>query len=58
MSLRSHDFAIIGAGIMGSALALELAMRGRDVLLVDRVGICAGSTRGAPAVSATSSGTP
>ncbi len=44
MSTRTFDVAIIGAGIMGSALALDCASRGRSVVLLDRVGICAGSS--------------
>ncbi|EPS38556.1 hypothetical protein H072_7663 [Dactylellina haptotyla CBS 200.50] len=33
---RSFDVAIIGAGILGNALAVALAKQGRDVLLLER----------------------
>lgn len=38
------DVLIIGAGIMGCALAYELARDGADVVLVDRGAVCAGSS--------------
>jgi sarcosine oxidase subunit beta len=44
MGGRSYDVIIIGAGIMGSALALELTRAGRTVLLVDSEGVCSGSS--------------
>ncbi len=44
MSDRNLDVAVVGAGIMGSALALELATSGLKVLLLDSVAVCAGSS--------------
>jgi sarcosine oxidase, subunit beta len=44
MSPRSFEAVVVGAGIAGSALALELARRGVEVALVDRGGVCAGSS--------------
>lgn len=41
---RSFDVIIIGAGIMGSATAFELAKRGLKVALLDKEGIGAGGT--------------
>jgi len=38
------DVVIIGAGVNGSALAYELAKRGKDVVVVDRKYIAAGAT--------------
>lgn len=38
------DVVIIGAGIMGSALAHDLSVKGRRVLVLDRGGICSGSS--------------
>src|SRR5262245_3390735 len=36
MPTDRHDVAIVGAGIIGLAIARELALAGRRVLLVDR----------------------
>lgn len=44
MSDPSFDVAIVGGGIMGTALAMELATDGRSVLLLEAKGIAAGST--------------
>jgi sarcosine oxidase subunit beta len=41
---RTYDVVIIGAGIMGSALALELARSRRRVLVLDSGGVCCGSS--------------
>ena len=43
------DVVVIGAGIVGSSAALELARRGLDVLVVDKAGGAGmGSTSAAP----------
>jgi len=39
------DVAVIGAGVIGSAIALELATRGASVTLVDKRGAGQGATR-------------
>jgi glycine/D-amino acid oxidase-like deaminating enzyme len=44
MNIRSYDVIIIGAGIMGAALSLELARSKRRVLVIDSVGVCTGSS--------------
>lgn len=44
MAARAFETVVVGAGIAGSALALELARRGVEVALVDRGGVCAGSS--------------
>ena len=45
MEKRSADALVIGAGVIGSAIALELARAGRDVIVVDKSsGIGHGST--------------
>lgn len=41
---ETFDVAIIGGGIMGAALAMELADAGRSVLLLEATGIAEGST--------------
>ena len=41
---QSYDVIIIGAGIMGSAAAFELAKRGLKVALVDKKGVGVGGT--------------
>lgn len=38
MNHQSVDAVVIGAGVMGASIALELARGGRDVLVVDRAG--------------------
>lgn len=38
------DAIVIGAGICGAAVAHELAARGRSVLVLDRLGVSAGTT--------------
>jgi glycine/D-amino acid oxidase-like deaminating enzyme len=38
------DVAVVGAGIVGAAVARELAVRGVSVVLVDRAGISEGTT--------------
>lgn len=40
----SFETVVVGAGIAGSALALELARRGVRVALLDRGSVCAGSS--------------
>jgi glycine/D-amino acid oxidase-like deaminating enzyme len=42
--VSAADVAVIGAGIAGSAVARELAVRGARVLLVDRAGVSEGTT--------------
>jgi tRNA 5-methylaminomethyl-2-thiouridine biosynthesis bifunctional protein len=44
---RAGRVAIIGAGIAGASLALALRRRGRDVVVVDAIGV-AGGASGAP----------
>ncbi|MEM2351805.1 MAG: FAD-dependent oxidoreductase [Thermoproteota archaeon] len=34
-----HDVLILGAGLVGSELALELAMQGKEVVLMDKLGL-------------------
>jgi len=41
---RTFDVVIIGGGIMGCAVALELSRRSRRVLLVEKNAICSGAT--------------
>ncbi len=36
MSDRSHEFVVVGSGAGGATVALELARRGREVLVVER----------------------
>ncbi len=46
---RGHaraDVLVIGAGIVGVAIALRLQQEGRQVLLIDREGIAAQASRG------------
>ncbi len=46
-----HDVVVIGAGVIGSAVALELARNGHSVVAVDRgPGIGAGSTSASSAI--------
>ncbi len=40
------DIVIVGAGIIGISIALELQRRGRDVLVLDREGVAAGASQG------------
>jgi D-amino-acid dehydrogenase len=40
------DIAVVGAGIVGVATALELCLGGRDVLLLDRRGVAAEASAG------------
>ncbi|MDT6939451.1 FAD-binding oxidoreductase [Brucella pseudogrignonensis] len=42
----SHDIVIIGGGIVGVATAALLAEAGRDVLVIDRSGICEETSSG------------
>ncbi|MBO0702139.1 MAG: FAD-binding oxidoreductase, partial [Candidatus Dormibacteraeota bacterium] len=44
MADQAFQTVIVGAGIAGSALALELARRGMQVALLDRGPVCAGSS--------------
>jgi glycine/D-amino acid oxidase-like deaminating enzyme len=39
-----NDVAVVGAGIVGTAVARELAVRGVSVVLVDRAGVSEGTT--------------
>lgn len=41
---RACDVAIIGAGVMGCALAHDLSAKGRSVVVLDRSTICSGSS--------------
>ncbi len=41
----SCDVLVIGAGIVGTAIALRLQREGRDVLLIDREGVAAQASR-------------
>ncbi len=43
---RSADVVVIGAGIVGVAIALRLQREGRDVLLIDRKGVAAEASGG------------
>jgi glycine/D-amino acid oxidase-like deaminating enzyme len=42
--VSAADVAVVGAGIAGSAVARELAVRGVGVVLVDRAGVSEGTT--------------
>jgi glycine/D-amino acid oxidase-like deaminating enzyme len=42
--VSSPDVAVLGAGIVGAAVARELAVRGVSVVLVDRAGVARGTT--------------
>jgi D-amino-acid dehydrogenase len=51
---RACDVLVIGAGIVGAAIALRLRREGRDVMLIDRKGVAAeasGTNAGALAFS-------
>lgn len=41
-----HDIVVIGAGIVGIAIAACLSEAGRNVLVIDRQGICEGTSAG------------
>ena len=43
MSLVKTDVVVLGAGIVGISAALHLQARGRDVVVVDRLGVAAAS---------------
>jgi D-amino-acid dehydrogenase len=43
---RACDVLVIGAGIVGTAIALRLRRDGRDVMLVDRTGVAAEASGG------------
>jgi D-amino-acid dehydrogenase len=45
-AVASCDVLVIGAGIVGVAIALRLQQEGRQVLLIDREGIAAQASRG------------
>jgi D-amino-acid dehydrogenase len=44
LSLVKTDAIVLGAGIVGISAALHLQARGRDVVLIDRLGVAAGET--------------
>jgi D-amino-acid dehydrogenase len=44
LSLVKTDVVVLGAGIVGISAALHLQARGRDVVVVDRLGVAAGET--------------
>lgn len=44
MSVVKADVAVLGAGIVGVSAALHLQARGRNVAIVDRLGLAAGET--------------
>lgn len=44
MSTRSRDVVVVGAGIVGTACALECARAGFSVTLIDRNGLAGGAT--------------
>src|SRR5690606_22387312 len=44
MDRRSVDFLVVGGGIQGAAIARELALRGADVLLVEKHDFAAGTS--------------
>ncbi len=44
MASGSADAIVVGAGICGASAAHYLSARGLDVLVVDRAGVCAGTT--------------
>lgn len=59
MITRSADAVVIGAGVIGSSVALELARSGRDVVVVDRGPAAgAGSTSASAAIIRFSYSTP
>lgn len=43
---RDHDIVVIGAGIIGIAIAAYLAEAGRNVTVIDRDGVCEGTSSG------------
>jgi glycine/D-amino acid oxidase-like deaminating enzyme len=43
---RSCDLLVIGAGIIGTAIALRLQQEGQNVLLIDRERVAAQASRG------------
>jgi D-amino-acid dehydrogenase len=44
LSLVKTDVIVLGSGIVGISAALHLQARGRDVVVVDRLGVAAGET--------------
>jgi D-amino-acid dehydrogenase len=44
MALAKADAIVLGAGIVGVSTALQLQAQGRDVAIVDRLGVVAGET--------------
>ncbi|MGH7911037.1 MAG: FAD-dependent oxidoreductase, partial [Candidatus Dormibacteraceae bacterium] len=44
MATISYDVVVVGAGIAGTSVALELAQYGASVAVVDRRGVGAGSS--------------
>ncbi len=42
----TEEIAVIGAGVVGVSIALELARRGHEVTLIDRAGVAAEASRG------------
>jgi len=49
VSARTHDFAIVGAGVIGCAIARELARRGAGSVVVVDAGLPGGEASGAAA---------
>jgi glycine/D-amino acid oxidase-like deaminating enzyme len=45
LSSADADVIVVGAGICGAAAAHFLALRGRSVIVLDRVGIAHGTSR-------------
>jgi D-amino-acid dehydrogenase len=43
---ENHDIVVVGAGIVGIAIAARLVEGGRKVLVIDREGICEGTSSG------------
>lgn len=43
---RKQDIVVIGAGVIGVSAALALLKRGREVLVIDRSGVGAGTSQG------------